>query len=71
MVFIRIWGRPLGAEPKFFATKEEATVDCSCDTGCSPWCSPEVVEFNNEFEARKYIKENYPTTYEERFKWSS
>jgi hypothetical protein len=49
MVYIRIWGRPIGAEPKIFQTREEATVNCKCEEYCSPWCSPEVEEFQNEF----------------------
>lgn len=70
MFYVRVWARPLGAEPKVFKAKEEAEVNCcveSCEeTGCSPWCHPDIREFETEFEAWRWMKEFYPMCYEER-----
>lgn len=71
--YVRVWGRPMGAEPKVFTSLEEAEVKCDCPVdpdldmyGCSPWCVPDVREFNTEFEAWRWIKEMYPMAYAER-----
>lgn len=71
--YIRVWARPMGAEPKIFDSRERAEVKCEgpCETEdseqplCNPWCFPEVVEFETEFEARKWMKDHYPMCYEE------
>jgi len=70
--YVRVWARPMGAEPKLFTTKEEAEVLCSCDpkvqeeVGCDPWCQPDIREFETEFEAWRWMKEFYPMCYAER-----
>jgi hypothetical protein len=63
--FIRIWARPIGAEPSIFQSFAEADVQCQCTGHCSPWCVPHVVEFASDLEARRYLKEHYPTVYSE------
>lgn len=66
--YVRVWARPLGAEPKVFKTLNEATIKCDCPEypGCSPWCEPSIREFDNELSAWRWIKENYPMAYLEK-----
>ncbi len=52
--YVRDWGRPCGVEPKVFQTKEEAAVP---DNDDNPFGGPEVLEFDTELEARRFIDE--------------
>ena len=54
MVYMLNFGRPNGIEPKIFINKPEVP------PRESPW-DPFVEEFDNEFQARKYYKEYYPS----------
>lgn len=64
--YIRVFARPMGAEPKIFYSKEQAETICECeDNECSPWCTADIVEFNSENSALEWMKVNYPLAYEE------
>lgn len=65
-IYMRDHGRPCGVEPKFFYSKEEAAVKCKClPDQCICFIGIDVLEFNNELEARRFMKEYYPTVYGE------
>lgn len=52
--YVRDWGRPCGVEPVIYTDKAKADVDAESQFG------PSIVEFNTEFEARKFIRDCAP-----------
>lgn len=68
MVYLKIYPRPMGPEPKIYLERpQEAESDpIEVEPGCfleDPWSLYDIAEFENEFAARKWLKENYPFTY--------
>lgn len=51
--------RPYGIDP--IAYKEKPTFELDDDN----WFIPEIIEFNTELEARKFVKKYYPNLYKE------
>lgn len=69
-VYVKIWARPLGAEPIIFKTrpKEVEPEIVEIEPGyfqTNPWSEPSIFAFDSVFEAYRFFKENYPTSYSE------
>ena len=71
MVYMLRLPRPIGVLPAIYKNKptvEPPRIVEDEETGYfqdDPFSSPDIVEFNSEFEARRYYKEHYPSCYNE------
>lgn len=60
MFFVLHYPRPIGVDPSIYLTKPQfdTTYEIDGEIFDLPF-SPEIIEFESEFLARQYIKENY------------
>lgn len=70
MVYLKLFPRPMGPEPKIFYEKppiaEGETVEVEPGYFLTdPWSVYDILEFTSEFLARQWLRENYPLTYQE------
>jgi hypothetical protein len=68
--WIKVYARPLGAEPRIYRIKpilpEPDLIEI--EPGFfqeNPWQVPDLREFETELEARRWMKEYYPSCYGE------
>jgi len=68
--WIKVYPRPLGAEPKIYRAEpvipepELFEIEPGYFRPC-PYDVPDVLEFETELAARRWMKENYPMCYKE------
>lgn len=70
MVYLKLFPRPLGPEPRLYFIKPPLAQVESIEVEPGyfiedPWADYEIVEFSSEFMARLWLKANYPLTYQE------
>lgn len=70
MVFIKMYPRPMGPEPKIYHERpsEPITDSVEIEPGLyieDPWSIYDIIEFTNELDARRWMKTFYPLSYQE------
>lgn len=70
MVYLINYPRPIGIEPKIYLQRppEAVVEEFEVEPGyfmSDPWGDYEIIEFESEFLARQWVKNNYPSLYNE------